>query len=75
MTNQGKRYQNIKKQIPEERQDISEGLRICKETASAKFDESIDVVFSLNIDTKDPELVRRQIEQATVYFTLYIRQT
>ena len=54
MTNQGKRYQNIKKQIPEERQDISEGLRICKETASAKFDESIDVVFSLNIDTKDP---------------------
>ena len=55
MTNQGKRYQNIKKQIPEERQDISEGLRICKETASAKFDESIDVVFSLNIDTKDPE--------------------
>ena len=55
MTNQGKRYQNIKKQIPEERQDIFEGLRICKETASAKFDESIDVVFSLNIDTKDPE--------------------
>ena len=55
MTNQGKRYQNIKKQIPEERHDISEGLRICKETASAKFDESIDVVFSLNIDTKDPE--------------------
>ena len=55
MTNQGKRYQNIKKQIPEERQDISVGLRICKETASAKFDESIDVVFSLNIDTKDPE--------------------
>ena len=55
MTNQGKRYQNIKKQIPEERLDISEGLRICKETASAKFDESIDVVFSLNIDTKDPE--------------------
>ena len=55
MTNQGKRYQNIKKQIPEERQDISEGLSICKETASAKFDESIDVVFSLNIDTKDPE--------------------
>ena len=38
MTNQGKRYQNIKKQIPEERQDISEGLRICKETAGAKFD-------------------------------------
>ena len=55
MTNQGKRYQNIKKQIPEERQDISEGLKVCKETASAKFDESIDVVFSLNIDTKDPE--------------------
>lgn len=55
MTNLGKRYQNIKKQIPEERQDISEGLRICKETAGAKFDESIDVVFSLNIDTKDPE--------------------
>lgn len=55
MTNQGKRYQNIKKQIPEERQDISEGLKICKETANAKFDESIDVVFSLNIDTKDPE--------------------
>ena len=35
MTNQGKRYQNIKKQIPEERQDISEGLRICKATSSA----------------------------------------
>ena len=55
MTNQGKRYQSIKKQIPEERQDISEGLKVCKETANAKFDESIDVVFSLNIDTKDPE--------------------
>ena len=55
MTNQGKRYQNIKKQIPDERHDISEGLKVCKETASAKFDESIDVVFSLNIDTKDPE--------------------
>ena len=55
MKKQGKRYKAIKKQIPEEKQNILDALKICKETASAKFDESIDVVFSLNLDTKDPE--------------------
>ena len=55
MKKQGKRYKAIKNQIPEEKQEISNALKICKETASAKFDESIDVVFSLNLDTKDPE--------------------
>ena len=55
MKKQGKRYKAIKNQIPEEKQEISNALKICKETANAKFDESIDVVFSLNLDTKDPE--------------------
>ena len=48
MKKQGKRYKAIKNQIPEEKQEISNALKICKETANAKFDESIDVVFSLS---------------------------
>jgi len=34
---------------------LKEAVKMVKELKFVKFDESIDVVFSLNIDTKDPE--------------------
>ena len=37
MKKQGKRYKAIKNQIPEEKQEISNALNICKDTANAKF--------------------------------------
>ena len=55
MKKQGKRYKSIKGQIPDIKQSTTDAIKICKDTANAKFDESVDVVFSLNLDTKDPE--------------------
>ena len=48
MKKQGKRYTALKKQIPDEKQEISDALKICKETANAKFDESIELFFPIS---------------------------
>jgi large subunit ribosomal protein L1 len=50
-----KKYKIAKEAIPAEKQSISDAISLCKNNASANFDESVDVAFSLGIDTKDPE--------------------
>ena len=51
----GKKYKSAKEAIPAEKQSKSEAISLCKNNASANFDESVDVAFSLSIDTKDAE--------------------
>ena len=55
MKKYGKKYNEVKKNIPSDKQTVSDALQICKDSANANFDESIDVVFSLGIDTKAAE--------------------
>ena len=55
MKKHGKKYIKAKEKISEIKQSKSEAIKICKEVATAKFDESIDVSFSLGIDPKDAE--------------------
>ena len=55
MKKYGKKYNEVKKNIPTDKQNLSDALNICKENAPANFDESVDVVFSLGIDTKAAE--------------------
>ena len=55
MKKYGKKYNEVKKNIPTDKQNVSDALNICKENAPANFDESVDVVFSLGIDTKAAE--------------------
>ena len=48
-----KRYEEIKKKIDRNKQYlINDALTIIKETATAKFDESVDVAIKLGIDAK-----------------------
>ena len=51
----GKKYKIAKESIPSEKQSISVAISLCKNNAPANFDESVDVAFSLGIDTKDAE--------------------
>ena len=51
----GKKYKSAKEAIPAEKQSKSEAISLCKNNAPANFDESVDVAFSLGIDTKDAE--------------------
>ena len=55
MKKHGKKYTQAKEKISETKQSKSEAIKTCQEVASAKFDESIDVSFSLGIDPKDAE--------------------
>jgi large subunit ribosomal protein L1 len=51
----GKKYKSAKEAISAEKQSKSEAISLCKNIASANFDESVDVAFSLGIDPKDAE--------------------
>ena len=55
MKKYGKRYNQAKQNIADSEMSKEESLNLCKETATAKFDESVDAVFSLGIDTEDAE--------------------
>ena len=55
MKKYGKRYKQAKENISQTEMSKEDSLRICKENATAKFDESVDVVFSLGIDPEDSE--------------------
>ena len=55
MKKYGKRYKEAKENISQTAMSKEESLSICKENATAKFDESVDVVFSLGIDPEDSE--------------------
>ncbi len=55
MKKYGKRYNQAKENIVDSEMSKEESLNLCKETATAKFDESVDAVFSLGIDAEDAE--------------------
>ena len=55
MKKYGKRYKEAKENISQTAMSKEESLSICKENATSKFDESVDVVFSLGIDPEDSE--------------------
>ena len=55
MKKTGKKYKSAKGAIPVDKQSKSEAIILCKNNASANFDESVDVAFSLGIDPKDAE--------------------
>ncbi len=53
MAHISKRYETIKKKVDRNKQYlINDALTIIKETATAKFDESVDVAIKLGIDAK-----------------------
>jgi large subunit ribosomal protein L1 len=51
----GKKYKLAKEAMPSEKQSKTDAISLCKNNATANFDESVDVAFSLGIDTKDAE--------------------
>lgn len=64
MAKHGKRYLDAVKKIDNETMyDPSEAIRLLKETASAKFDETIDLAFRLGID---PRHADQQVRGAVV---------
>jgi len=55
MKKYGKRYNQAKESISNEEMSKEDSLHLCKESSTAKFDESVDDVFSLGIDAEDAE--------------------
>ena len=51
----GKKYKLAKEAMPSEMQSKTDAISLCKNNATANFDESVDIAFSLGIDTKDAE--------------------
>ena len=52
----GKRYKNVKTKVnPVQRYPIVDALKLVVDTASAKFDEAIDVAVNLGIDSKQSD--------------------
>lgn len=57
-----KRLDNIRKKLNLETQyELSKAIGIVKENATAKFDESIDIVFNLNVNPKHQDQNIREI--------------
>ncbi|MEJ8778701.1 50S ribosomal protein L1 [Pseudogracilibacillus sp. ICA-222130] len=53
MKKRGKRYQEAAKLVDKSKQyDIAEAVALLKETAKAKFDETVEVAFRLGVDPK-----------------------
>lgn len=63
MTNKGKRYEDAVKQINNELYEPQAALELVKNLAKAKFDETIDVAFCLNLD---PRHADQQVRGAVV---------
>ena len=55
MKKYGKNYNKAKSNSPTSMQTKLEAIQHCKENSTAKFDESVDVAFSLGIDTKSAD--------------------
>jgi len=55
MKKQSKKYNQAKSKLSQEKQSKLDAINLCKEISTAKFDESVDVAFSLGIDTKNAE--------------------
>jgi len=58
-----KRYQELKKQIEKDKTySLDEALELLKSTSKSKFDESVELHLSLDIDPKDgDQLIRGSI--------------
>ncbi len=52
MAKLGKKYQNAVKEIGDKFYDIAEAVELVKKTATAKFDETIELSVHLGVDTK-----------------------
>ena len=52
MKKYGKRYNQAKENISESEMSKEDSLNLCKQNATAKFDESVDVSINLGIDSK-----------------------
>lgn len=64
MAKHGKRYQDSAKIVDVDKlYDVNEAIALVKQTAKAKFDESVDVAFKLGIDTRHAD---QQIRNALV---------
>lgn len=63
MSSKGKRYEDASKQINNELYEPQAGLELVKNLAKAKFDETIDVAFRLNLD---PRHADQQVRGAIV---------
>jgi len=55
MKKYSKKHTQSQSVIPTGEMSKAEAIKLCKEIATAKFDESIDVAFSLGIDPKNAE--------------------
>ena len=55
MKKYSKKHTHSQSVIPTDEISKEEAIKLCKEIATAKFDESIDVAFSLGIDPKNAE--------------------
>ncbi len=59
-----KRLKKIAENLDVNKQyDLNEGLKLIKDNSTAKFDESIDVVFKLNLDPKYQDQNIREVVQ------------
>lgn len=63
MNKQSKRYRGNQQKITQGSYTIDEGIKLIKEMASAKFDESVEAHFNLGLDPKKPEHVIRHTMQ------------
>ena len=64
MAKLGKRLKNINEKLDIENiYNIDEAIKLIKENATAKFDESIDVILNLNVDPKYQDQNIREVVQ------------
>lgn len=63
MSKKSKRYRGNQQKITQGSYTIDEGIKLIKEMASAKFDESVEAHFNLGLDPKKPEHVIRHTMQ------------
>ena len=60
MSGRGKKYEEAKKKIDRtKRYDLDGGIKLLKETARAKFDESVDMAIRLGVNPKHSDQMVR----------------
>lgn len=61
MRRHGKRYNQAQEKIKRSEYSLSEGVKLLKETATAKYDESVDVAIRLGVDPRHADQVVRGV--------------
>src|SRR4030067_2271448 len=60
MGKKGKKYsESLKKVDRSKRYELEEGVKLLTETATAKFDEGVDIAIRLGVDPKKPDQMVR----------------